>query len=61
LAAVDPDATIDSLLGGTRSLGDLHSGDAVEYRAESFAGMLILREVHVVSGSFDNGRLRHED
>jgi hypothetical protein len=48
LAAVDPYAAIDSPLNGTRSLGDLHVGDLVEYRAESFAGMLIVRELHVV-------------
>jgi hypothetical protein len=48
LVAVDPDATIDDSLNGTASLGDLHMGDVVEYRAESFAGMLIVNELHVL-------------
>jgi hypothetical protein len=52
LAAVDPDATVDSPLGETRSLGDLHRGDVVEFRVESFAGMLIVYELHVVTLAF---------
>jgi hypothetical protein len=57
LAAVDPDAAMDGPLGGTSSLGDLHSGDVVEFRAEAFAGMLIVRELHVLSG---DATPRHE-
>ncbi len=52
LAAVDPDATIDDPLGAIRGLSDLHPGDVVEYRAESFRGMLIVRELRVISISW---------
>src|SRR5262249_50636613 len=48
LAAVDPDASIDSPFSGTKILGDLPIGDVIEYRAESFGGMLIMRELHVL-------------
>ncbi len=60
LVAVDPAAKIEDPLGVIQRLSDLQPGDMVEYSAESFGGMLIARELRVVSVSFSDKRLEDE-
>ena len=53
LVAVDPAAKIDDAVGAIHTLGDLQSGDVIEYHGASFGGILIVDKLRVISISSD--------